>query len=166
MKTYALLLFLHVVAIVIWVGGMFVMHYAVRPAAAQLLEPPQRLPLLAAILQRFLNWVAVAVLVTLATGIGMIVSLGAGLGGEGNAFADGMRTAHPSVHAMFTVGVIMMAIYAHVRFAPFARLKRAVAARDWPGGGRQLSQIRLLVAINLALGLITIGIATLGRASL
>ena len=33
MRLYALMVFLHVLAAVVWVGGMFVMHFAVRPVA-------------------------------------------------------------------------------------------------------------------------------------
>ncbi|MCK7497690.1 MAG: DUF4149 domain-containing protein [Comamonadaceae bacterium] len=52
-------------AVVVWVGGMFLMHFAVRPVAVAQLPPPQRLPLLAAILGRFFGWVTAAVLVVL-----------------------------------------------------------------------------------------------------
>jgi len=149
---YAVLVFLHVLAIVIWVGGMFVMHTAVRPSAVQLLEPPQRLPLMTAILGRFFNWVAGAVLVTLATGVAMI------------ALAGGIRPLHGSVYWMFGVGVVMMLIYGHIRFAPFPRLQRAVATKDWPGAARHLDLIRVMVSVNLAFGIVTIMIATLGRA--
>ncbi len=38
------LLFLHLASAVFWVGGMAVMHFAVRPAAVSTLEPPKRLP--------------------------------------------------------------------------------------------------------------------------
>ena len=36
---------LHLLSAVIWVGGMFFAYMVLRPAAATLLEPPQRLPL-------------------------------------------------------------------------------------------------------------------------
>jgi uncharacterized membrane protein len=152
MASYALLLFLHVLAIVVWVGGMFLMHYAVRPSAVQLLQPPQRLPLLAAILGRFFKWVAAAVLVALVSGVAMI------------ALAGGMRPLHGSVYWMFGIGVVMTLIFGHIRFAPFPRLQRAVAAQDWAAAARQLDQIRVMVSVNLTLGIVTIAVATLGRA--
>jgi uncharacterized membrane protein len=154
MKTYAFMLLLHELAAVIWVGGMFLMHFAVRPACAAHLDPPHRLPLLTDILHRFFNWVTAAVLVLLATGTTIIVVSG------------GFGAVHPSVHLMMGVGLAMMAIYAHIRLAPFKRLRAAVAARDWPAGARSLDQIRKLVAFNLVLGVTTIAIATLGRALL
>jgi len=154
MTTYALMLCLHLIAVVIWVGGMFVMHFAVRPACVGQLDPPHRLPLLTEILRRFFNWVAIAVIVVLLSGIVIIV-----VGG-------GFRVAHPSVHLMFGVGLVMIGIFAHIRLAPFNRLQVAVAARDWPAGAQSLDQIRKEVAFNLVLGFATIAIATLGRVAL
>lgn len=154
MSLYAVMLFLHVLAVVVWVGGMFLMHVAVRPAAVQLLPPPQRLPLLASVLERFFLWVVVAIVAVLASGLGMILESG------------GFRNAHLSVHLMFAIGVAMMAIFLHIRFAPFPRLRAAVAASDWPLAARRLDQVRQLVTTNLALGMLTIAVATIGRAVL
>ena len=49
---YASLKLLHVLAIVVWIGGMVFAHFFLRPAALQL-PPPQRVPLMHAALQRF-----------------------------------------------------------------------------------------------------------------
>jgi uncharacterized membrane protein len=167
MRLYAVMLFLHVLAVVVWVGGMFVMHFAVRPVAVAQLQPPQRLPLLAEILGRFFNWVTVAVLLALATGVAMIVGLGAAAGSaaEGeSAFGEGMRLAHGSVHLMFGLGVVMSLIYAFIRLGPFVRLRLALAAKELPAAARSLDLIRKLVATNLLLGVLTVASATLGRA--
>lgn len=148
---YPLLLFAHVLGVVVWVGGMFLMHVAVRPAAVALLEPPARLPVLAAVLGRFFRWVTIAVVVILATGLAMI------LGGGG--FAN----AHVSVHLMLGLGVLMMAIYVAIRLSHFGRLKSAVAAHDWKAAAGHLDRVRKLVSTNLALGIATIGVAIVGR---
>ncbi len=167
MRLYAVMLFLHVLAVVIWVGGMFLMHFAVRPVAVAQLQPPQRLPLLADILGRFFNWVTVAVLVVLATGVAMIVGLGAAAGAAAagkSAFGEGMRLAHASVHLMFVVGVLMTVIYAFIRLVPFVRLRKALATHELAVAARSVDLIRKLVVTNLLLGVLTIGAATLGRA--
>lgn len=169
MRLYAFLLFLHVLGVVVWVGGMFVMHFAVRPSAVELLAPPQRLPLMAATLKRFFGWVTIAVIVVLLSGLLMFFGIGAAAGAikaGKNAFLEGIRLAHVSIHIMFALGLVMMAIYAHIRMAPFKRLQRAVAAQDWAAAAPQLDQVRLLVTVNLVLGVIVIGVATLGRALL
>lgn len=151
---YSALLFVHLLGAVVWVGGMFVLHFAVRPAAVAQLAPPQRLPLLAATLGRFFFWVAIAIAVILASGLALVV----GAGGSGNA--------HPSVLVMFALGLVMTVIFAVIRFMPFPQLQRAVAGSDWPAAAARLDTIRKLVATNLLLGIVTIAVATIGRALL
>lgn len=147
-------LLLHLAGVVIWVGGMFFAYFALRPAAGETLAPPLRLPLWAATLQRFFAWVSLAMALILASGVAMILLLG-GFGAVG---------IH--VHAMLAIGIVMMAIFGHIRSAPFKKLRRNVEAQDWQAGGDALARIRKLVAINLALGFLTIAVATLGPAAL
>lgn len=144
------MIMLHVLGIVIWVGGMFFAHQILRPVAADRLEPPLRLPLWVGVFKRFFPWVWLCVAVILVSGLLMIGLLG------------GMSGAPLHVHAMLGTGIAMMAIFAYVFFVPFARLQRAVLNQDWKAGGASLANIRQLVGINLALGLITIAIATTG----
>ncbi|NIR59652.1 MAG: hypothetical protein GWO02_09080 [Gammaproteobacteria bacterium] len=148
-----LALALHALAAVVWVGGMFFAYMALRPAAGAVLEPPQRLPLWARTFGRFFPWVWAAVIALLATGYWMIF---AGMGW-------GMAQAPVHVHIMQGLGILMMLIYLHVFFAPYRRLRRAVEAQDWPAGGKALGQIRVLVAINLVIGLIVVAVASGGR---
>ncbi|MDP9899617.1 CopD family protein [Variovorax ginsengisoli] len=148
----AILLFLHLLAATFWVGGMATMHFAVRPAAAAMLEPPQRLPFMAAALSRFFMGVSVAIVVALATGVALVGLMG------------GFARVHWSVHGMFTLGLLMTALFLHIRFAPFGRLQRAVAAAQWPVAAAQLASIRKLVAINLTLGVLVFALAIVGRA--
>jgi uncharacterized membrane protein len=148
---HATLLCLHLLAATLWFGGMAVMHFAVRPAAVQTLEPPLRLPFMAAALGRFFAWVSAAVIALLLSGLTMML-----LGG-------GFAAAHWSVHAMFGIGLAMMAVYGHVRFAAFPRLQRAVASRTWPQAAAQLNAIRIRVALNLVLGTLVFVLAVVGR---
>jgi uncharacterized membrane protein len=141
-------LFLHVISDVIWVGGMFFAYLCVRPAAVEALEPPQRLKLWSGIFRRFFPWVWGAVVLILLTGFAMLGELAA---------------VPVYVIVMALIGVLMSMIFMHVYFAPFARLKRAVAAEDWKAGGAALNQIRMLVGLNLVLGLANIAVAMLGR---
>lgn len=148
-----LALFLHLIAVVVWVGGMFFAYMALRPIAASLLEPPQRLSLWAGVFDRFFPWVWVAVVLILGTGWYMLNLVG---GLDAPFF----------ILAMLVLGVAMMLIFAHVFFAPYRRLKRAVSGQDWKSGAAALGQIRRLIGINLSIGLITIAVAMLGRAFL
>jgi uncharacterized membrane protein len=146
--------FLHLLGVVIWVGGMFFAYVTLRPAAAALLEPPQRLPLWQATLSRFFTWVWVAVGLIVLSSAWMLSVLG------------GMKGVGVYVHIMLAIGVVMMLIFAHVFFAPFKRLTRAVQTKDWAAGGAALAQIRKLVGFNLILGLVTVAVAILGRIAL
>lgn len=143
---------LHVVAVVLWVGGMFFAYMVLRPVAAAQLEPPQRLTLWVGVFGRFFPWVWASIVAILATGLWMIFGVFGGMG----AIAL-------YIHAMFGLGILMMLIFLHVFFAPYGRLKRAVAAQDWPAGGKALAQIRMLVGINTLIGLLTIAIGAGGR---
>ena len=141
-------LFLHILSAVIWVGGMFVAYMAVRPAAVEVLDPPQRLKLWTGIFRRFFPWVWASVVLILATGFIMM---------------DRLAAVPLYVIAMAVIGVVMSAIFMHIYFAPFGRLKRAVAAEDWKAGGAALNQIRMLVGVNLVLGLVNVAVGILGR---
>ena len=63
---------------------------------------------------------------------------------------------------MAGIGLMMMMIFLHLFFAPFSKLKKFVDAQDWKSAGGALAQIRILVGINLSLGLTVIVITTLG----
>ena len=148
----AVLLFLHLASAAFWVGGMAVMHFAVRPAAVALLEPPLRLPLMGAALGRFFVGVNVAIVLLLLSGFAMI------------AISGGMGAMRWNVHAMLTVGLVMMAVYGHIRFGVYPKLKRAITAREWPVAAGRLNLIRKLVALNLSFGVLVFALAALGRA--
>ncbi len=149
---YRLWLLGHLLGVVVWVGGMVFAHFALRPAAATL-EPPQRVALMAGTLGRFLNMAALSVVLVLISGLMMMLIAG----GSRSMFA-----VPAYIHAMFGIGLAMMAIFGHIRFALYKRLTRAVAANDWQAGGAALLQIRQWVAVNLGLGLLTIIVAVVG----
>lgn len=141
----------HILAAVIWVGGMFFAYMALRPVAATLLEPPMRLPLWAKTFARFFPWVWAAIIALPATGYWMILGV-----------FRGFENVGLHVHIMQATGIVMILIFLHVFFAPYRRLTKATTENDWPTAGKALGQIRQLVGINLVLGLITIAVATGG----
>ena len=148
-----LTLLLHVLSVVVWVGGMFFAYMALRPVAASVLEPPQRLTVWAGVFGQFFPGVWGSVVLILGSGLHMLMKLG------------GMAAPHYAL-TMLVLGVVMMLIYAHVFFAPYKKLQRAVGQQDWKAGGAALAQIRKLIGINLSLGLLTIVVVFVGRAML
>lgn len=145
---YSLIKFFHLAAAIFWIGGMAFMVLALRPAAVRLLEPPAHLRLMAAVLSRFFVVVAVAIAVLLASGMYMLM-------------VTGMKAAPPGWHAMLALGLLMMLVFGHIYFAPFRRLKLAVAQGDWAEAARRARQLALLVKINLGLGWLAIAAVVL-----
>ncbi|RYF33444.1 MAG: hypothetical protein EOO26_08110 [Comamonadaceae bacterium] len=148
----ALLLCLHLLAAAFWVGGMATMHFAVRPAAVATLQPPMRLPLMAAALTRFFSGVTLSIVALWVSGLAMVW------------LAGGFARVHWSVHAMLTLALVMTAVYLRIRLAPWPKLKTALAASDWPVAARQLDRIRHMVAMNLVMGVAVFVVALVGRA--
>jgi uncharacterized membrane protein len=147
---YAILKLLHILAIVVWIGGMVFAHFFLRPAALQL-PPPQRVPLMHSVLQRFFAAVLVSIATVLVSGLWMIGRLAKETVQAGLAFNMPLDWT-----IMATLGIVMMAIFGHIRFALFKRLDKAVAASDWPTGGAALASIRTWVGINLVIGVVII----------
>ncbi|MFW5451602.1 MAG: CopD family protein [Methylophagaceae bacterium] len=142
---------LHLLAAVVWVGGMFFAYVALRPVAAAQFEPPLRLRLWSAVFKRFFPWVIVSIIALLGSGFWMISLLG------------GMAAIGTHVHIMLLIGIIMMLVFFHVYFGPFKKLNTSIIIEDWPTGSAALNQIRKLILLNLALGLLVIIIASAGR---
>jgi len=147
----AIAVILHALSAVVWVGGMFFAHQALRPAAV-LLEPGPRLLLWARVLGRFFAWVIGAIVLLLVSGFAMVFDVFGGFGGVGLY-----------VQLMMGIGIVMMLLFFHLYFAPWRRFQAAVGRQDWAEGGRQLGQIRSIVTLNLILGLIVVGIGASGR---
>jgi uncharacterized membrane protein len=144
-------LIVHILGAIVWVGGMFFAYIVLRPVTGEL-EPALRLKLWRGVFARFLPWVWVSVVALLASGYGMIAF---GLGGFAGAGVH--------VHVMNAIGLLMMALFLHLYFAPWRRLQRALDQGEQAAAARQLGQIRMIVAINLTLGLITAAIGASGR---
>ncbi|NMK47826.1 CopD family protein [Achromobacter sp. Bel] len=149
---YSVVKFIHVIAVILWVGGMLFAHCFLRPAAAQL-EPPVRLKLMASVLGPFLNAVLVAIVLILLTGMSMIGQEASQAVRTGGAFFMPLGWT-----LMAAGGIVMMAIFGHIRFALYKRLATAVAASDWPKGGQAMAGIRRWVGVNLVLGIAIVAI--------
>ena len=147
---YSTLKTLHVLAIIVWIGGMVFSHFFLRPAAAQL-EPPVRLRLMHDVLGRFFQAVLAASLLTLVTGVWMLGRLAKQVVQAGGSFEMPLYWT-----IMAVLGVLMVAIFGHIRFVLYKRLGRCVAAAEWSAGGAVLAQIRNWVAVNLGIGVLVV----------
>ena len=143
----SLALVLHEWSVIIWVGGMFFALVVLRPASGPF-DPPARLALWRRAFTGFFPWVFAAIVLLLVSGFTLF------LGG----YAIG-----PHIHAMMGIGILMMLIFLHLYFAPWKRFRVALDAGDNAAAAAQLNQIRILVTINLILGLLTAAIGASGR---
>ncbi len=147
---YATLKTLHLLSIILWVGGMVFAHFFLRPAVATL-DPPVRLKLMHDVLGRFFAAVLVASTTALVTGLWMIGRVAKQAVQSGGVF----QMPH-SWWLMAVLGVLMVAIFGHIRFVLYKRLGAAVATATWPAAGAALNAIRQWVSVNLALGLLIV----------
>ena len=139
---------IHLAAVIVWIGGMFFAHVCLRPVAAAQLPPPQRLPLLAAVLGRFFVVVGWALLLLWGSGLVRFAQVGAAISWHW--------------HAMAGIATAMTVILELIIFRFHHPMVAAVAAQDWPAAGMAMNSIRKLVLTNLVLGFATVAIAVLG----
>ncbi|WP_339476072.1 MULTISPECIES: CopD family protein [unclassified Pseudomonas] len=147
MTPFALIYTLHLLAALIWVGGMFFAWMILRPAAMTALEGPARLKLWVEVFQRFFVWVWVAVVLLPISGIGLI-----------HLRFAGFETAPRYVQVMMGLYVVMTALFIRIQGLQLPALRNAVTAQDWPVGAAVLGKIRRLVGINLLIGLLVVAI--------
>ena len=142
---------LHLLSIVVWVGGMFFAYVVLRPSAAEVLQPPERLKLWDKVFSKFFNWVWLAIFLVLTSGFYMIYLFG------------GFASLPLYINLMFLLGLVMMAIYVYVYFKCYAPFNQQVNKQDWPAAGAMLGTIRKLVGLNLTIGLLTVAVVLIGR---
>jgi uncharacterized membrane protein len=145
-----LALTLHILAAIIWVGGMFFAHVVLRPSAVAL-DLPTRLALWERVLGRFFMWVWLSIAALLLSGFAMVF-IGYG----------GFAVLPTNISLMMAVGLLMAAVFSYVYLVPWPRFHHAAAATDWPVAEQSIKRIRGLVGLNLLLGLATAVLAAAG----
>jgi len=130
---------------------MIFAHVMLRPALAGF-DAPLRLAVFRSVFARFFPTVWLAILVLLGSGYAMVFGFQGGFAGTGW-----------HVHAMQTIGLVMMALFGHLYFAPWRRFRLALADGAPDRAAVALKQIRLIVTINLVLGLVTVVLGSAGR---
>ncbi len=146
----SILILVHFLGVIAWVGGMFFAYFCLRPAAAQVLDPPQRLPLWVATLKRFFQVAACAVTLVLVSGFTMLAQ-------------TGFQSAPLGWHLMAGLGLTMACVFAFAYGIVYPRLRSHCDAAAWPMAAATLNSIRQLVGVNMLLALCTVAIAVLSR---
>lgn len=146
----AIPLSMHVMAAIIWVGGMFLAYWVLRPAMESL-DLPARVRLWMAILERFFSWIWVIAFLQPATGYWMIIhELG------------GFQNIGKHIIIMQVMGWMMIIIFIWVYLAPFGQMKEMIKEELYPEAGMYMLKIRRIMLINLTLGSIVSILAAVG----
>ena len=153
---YAFVKTFHLLAVVVWIGGMAFTLFCLRPAA-RVLEPPARVTLMHAAMRRFIAVVAIAALVVFACGAALIGIAWSAAARAGLAFNMPLDW-----YAMIAVFFVMLVVFIHIRNVLFPRLDAAVVAARWADGAAALEAIRWEVSVNLVLGTAVIFFVRLG----
>lgn len=155
---YDLVKLLHLIAAIIWLGGMTFMLFALRPAALAMLDPQPRARLMVAVMQRFFPLVVVSIVLLFATGTNLYTT-----GFRAVKAATGSGSVPLGWNLMLALGLLMFLLFGHIYFAGFRKFKRAVAAETWPLAAAAAAQIHSLVVVNFALGWLAIAALRLLR---
>ena len=145
MYDYAKLL--HLIAGIVWLGGMTFMLFALRPAALATLEAQSRAKLMGQVWRRFFALVLAAIVVLFATGTHLYTQTF-----RAARLATGEGSVPLGWNVMLVLGLLMMLIFGHIYFAGFKKYKRAVAAGEWPLAAKAAGLIHTMTVINFSLG--------------
>ena len=136
----AVAIIFHLIAINIWVGGMFFIIMVLGKVVSTL-EVPEQQVLWKNILKRFFFWVWLAVIGLLGTGIGMLF------------YRYGELTSTPLyILVMACFGISMVMIFFVIYFVFYKKFLRDLKAGDVEGSRHQLHIIRHLGIVNMVLG--------------
>lgn len=152
---YATLKTIHLLSVIVWIGGMVFTQFFLRPAVASL-AAPERVRLMHDVLGRFFNAVLLAAGLTLASGSWMIGRMARQMAQSGVKFNMPLEWM-----VMAALGMLMLLILGYIRFALYPRLTRAVVAAAWPAGGAALASIRTWVLMNLVIGVLIVAVTLL-----
>lgn len=149
---------IHLVAGILWMGGMAFMLLALRPAATALLQPPERLMLMGAVWKRFFPVVLVSIVALFTTGTNLYTTAFRAI-----KAATGQGSVPLGWNLMLVLGLLMMVIFAYIYWGAFAKFKRAMVALDWPLAGKVAAQVHILMVTNFVLGWLAIAAVRLVR---
>ena len=149
------LVFLHVIAAVVWVGGMIAMRFAAHQAFLEIGEPSKRLPVVSKALKRLFLLVMPFVLILAATGAVLTI-------GYGIKHTDFHYLTHikEGIWTVMFINLVAMMIRR-------AKADRAMDSGDYKKAGELLGLIgRFMVPVNIALGMAAIVVGVMLRVNL
>ena len=146
----AIALTLHLIAINVWVGGMFFIVVVFGRVTASM-ETAQRLTAWHKALSHFFVLIWIALTTLLLSGSWMI-----------SMVYGGLRSAPLYIWMMAIIGLLMMIVFVVTFILPYRRFRLALSAHDYARSKRELDTIRLLGKVNMVLGFCVVAIIGVG----
>jgi uncharacterized membrane protein len=153
-----IIVFLHVISAVVWVGGMIAMRFAAHHSFMEL-SPEQRLPRVAHALKRLFTIVSPFVIILIVTAVIMAVGLGfraAAVDANGNVIDDYAMYIYNLVHVKEVIWMIM-SVNLLAMILRRNKAQKLLDAGDMAGAKNILGLIgKYMVPLNIILGVIAI----------
>lgn len=141
----SLIVFLHVLSAVVWLGGMIVMRFAVHYSMQKVDEPKIKLGRTLESLKRFFSMVIPSIIILLVTAIIMIIALGF----KGTEL-------YSTVIAKEAIWIIMTVVFTII-YVKRNQAQKAFDKGEFPLAKQKLEPIAsFLIPLNIVLGLIAI----------
>ena len=161
-----LIVFLHVLSAVTWVGGMIAIRFATHQSLAMIADPKQRLERSAHTLKRLFTIVWPFVLILLVTAVFMAVGLGfraAAVDEFGNVIDEYAMSLYNTVHIKEAIWLVM-ALNLGAMMWRRRKAETALKAGNLEEAKKMLGLIaQYMVPINITLGIIAIFIGVVLR---
>jgi len=153
-----LIVFVHVLSAVVWVGGMIAMRFAAHQSFMEL-EPPVRLARSAQALKRLFAIVTPFVILLIVTAVLMAIGWGfraAAVDANGNVIDDAAFATYQLVHVKEAIW-LLMALNLGAMILRRNKAQKRIDAGDFAGARPLLELIgKYMVPVNIALGVIAI----------
>jgi len=154
-----LIIFLHVISAVIWVGGMIAIRFAVHQSCAMIEDPKLRMERAVHTLKRLFTIVTPFAIISIVTAVTMAVGLGfraAAMDAMGNVINDYAMSLYQTVHIKEAIWMIMAINLGAMMY----RRKEAEKALSGENLGRAKAMLtpiaQYMVPVNITLGVIAI----------
>lgn len=161
-----LIIFLHVISAVIWVGGMIAIRFATHQSLAMIDNPKVRLERAAHTLKRLFGIVWPFVVILIVTAVFMAVGLGfraAALDANGNVIDEYAMSLYNVVHIKEAIWMVMALNLGAMMFRR-SKAEKALKMGNIDEAKKMLGLIaRYMVPLNIILGVIAIFIGVVLR---
>ena len=143
----AIIIFLHIISAVIWIGGMIAMRYAAHPSFMEIESPAKRLERISDALKRLFNIVLIFIFI---------------LAGTGAVLTIGYQLKYTEYHIYTHIKEGIWSVMAINYFIMMQRRKKAdkaILEGNFVLAKNQLELIgKFMVPLNIALGIVAIAI--------